>query len=514
MKAALYCRLSEEDRAKASPLDESGSIRNQRDMLTQYARERGWEIYRVYSDDDYAGADRNRPAFNQLLQDAQAHRFDVVLCKTQSRFTREMELVEKYLHGLFPAWGIRFIGVVDNADTENRGNKKARQINGLVNEWYLEDMSENIRSVLTSRRQNGFHIGAFAPYGYRKDPARKGHLLVDEEAAAVVREIFRLYAQGMGKAGIARRLNERGIPNATAYRLRREGAGAPPRAGSLWKPFSVGYVLTNEVYIGNLVQGKYGSASYKTKINKPRPKAQWIRVEGTHEPVVERALWDRVQARLAQRTKPFTSGRVGLFAGMAVCAGCGHVLRSHKSGEVRYLHCPTRQVSRSSCAGACISLARLERIVLAELNRLAAQWLSPEAVARGLSPERALEEEGARLLREEAALERRLAACVQGMRALYADRLRGLLAEADFALLQSDFAQERERLEAQGEALRAERARVEAEREGFDRAAFLRECLRLPKLTREAVEILVDHIEVGCREAGTRSVPITLYWNF
>ena len=111
--------------------------------------------------------------FNKLLNDAEHRKFDIILCKTQSRFTRELELVEKYIHGLFPIWGIRFISIVDNADTANKGNKKSRQINGLVNEWYLEDMSENIRSVLADRRKNGFHIGAFALYGYKKTLSKR-----------------------------------------------------------------------------------------------------------------------------------------------------------------------------------------------------------------------------------------------------------------------------------------------------------------------------------------------------
>ena len=148
MKVAIYCRLSEEDRNKQFETDDSGSIQNQKAMLMQYAMEQGWELYNIYSDDDYAGADRRRPEFNRLLEDAEKRRFDIILCKTQSRFTRELELVEKYIHGLFPLWGIRFISIVDNADTANKGNKKSRQINGLVNEWYLEDMSDNIRSVL------------------------------------------------------------------------------------------------------------------------------------------------------------------------------------------------------------------------------------------------------------------------------------------------------------------------------------------------------------------------------
>ena len=172
-KVAIYCRLSEEDRDKLNKTDDSESIKNQKSMLLKYAMQQGWEVYNIYSDDDYAGADRKRPEFNRLLHDAEEGKFDIVLCKTQSRFTRELELVEKYIHGLFPLWGIRFVGLVDNADTDNKGNKKARQINGLVNEWYLEDMSDSIKSSLTIRRQNGHHIGAFALYGYMKDPKSK-----------------------------------------------------------------------------------------------------------------------------------------------------------------------------------------------------------------------------------------------------------------------------------------------------------------------------------------------------
>ena len=138
MTCAVYCRLSREDEGRGAA--ESESIQNQKALLIAYAEKQGWALCRIYSDEDYSGADRARPAFNELLRDAQAGKFQVVLCKNQSRFTRDMELVEKYLHGLFPLWGVRFVAVVDNADTAARGNKKARQINGLVNEWYLEDL--------------------------------------------------------------------------------------------------------------------------------------------------------------------------------------------------------------------------------------------------------------------------------------------------------------------------------------------------------------------------------------
>ena len=342
MKAAIYCRLSEEDRNKALETDDSNSIQNQKSMLLQYAMEQGWDVYNIYSDDDYTGADRKRPEFNRLLEDAKNRRFDIVLCKTQSRFTRELELVEKYIHGLFPVWGIRFVSIVDNADTANKGNKKSRQINGLVNEWYLEDMSDNIRSVLTNRRQNGFHIGAFAPYGYRKDPEQKGRLLIDEEAASVVREVFTLFAKGCGKTAIARMLNDRGVPNPTEYKRLHGLRYQQPKQkiSTLWKYFSIADMLSNEVYIGNMVQGRYGSVSYKTKQNKPRPKSDWYVVKGTHEAIIDPVLWNSVQTLIAQRARPFSTGAIGLFARKTRCAACGCTLCPQKTGESTICNAP------------------------------------------------------------------------------------------------------------------------------------------------------------------------------
>ena len=209
MKAAIYCRLSKEDEDK---IGESESIQNQKSMLLQYAIEKGFDIYQIYSDEDYSGIDRNRPAFNSMLQAASEHQFDVVLAKTQSRFTRDMELVEKYLHGKFMEWGVRFIAVVDHVDTNDTANKKSRQINGLINEWYLEDLSTNVRSVLDHKRKEGLFIGSFARYGYCKDPNAKGKLIIDPEAAEVVRRIFSMALNGIGAHKIARILNDENSP--------------------------------------------------------------------------------------------------------------------------------------------------------------------------------------------------------------------------------------------------------------------------------------------------------------
>ena len=298
MKAAIYVRLSEEDRDKTDPLCDSRSIINQKELLKNYARGRTWEIFDIYCDDDYAGADRERPEFKRLIADAECKRFDIILCKTLSRFTREIELVEKYIHGLFPLWGIRFISVADNTDSNDRKSKKARQISGLINEWYLEDMSESIKSILNDKRRAGKHIGSFVLYGYKKHPGIKGAIVPDCEAAKVVRLIFGLYLDGYNMTSIARELNRLGIPSPSAYKISKGENYKASRGDGTWRYPAISSILHNEMYIGNMVQGKFASVSYKTKKNRPVPPSQWYVVENTHERIIDNDTWTAVQKKL------------------------------------------------------------------------------------------------------------------------------------------------------------------------------------------------------------------------
>lgn len=516
-KVAIYCRLSEEDRNKQVETDDSESIQNQKSMLIGYAMEQGWEIYNIYSDDDYTGADRKRPEFNHLLEEAEKRKFDVILCKTQSRFTRELELVEKYIHGLFPIWGIRFVSIVDNADTANKGNKKSRQINGLVNEWYLEDMSENIKSVLTNKRENGSHIGAFALYGYKKDPDQKGHLIIDEEAAAVVREVFTLFSQGYGKTAIARMLNDRGVPNPTEYKRLKGLRYQQPKTknSTLWKYFAISDMLINEIYIGNMVQGKYGSVSYKTKQNKPRPKDQWYRVEGTHEPIIDRELWDRVQALVNQKAKPFTVGTIGLFARKARCANCGYTMRSSKNHDKHYLQCSNRHVAKDACIGSFIAVEKLEQAVIAELNRLAAEYLDKDELEQKIEFSNNLKDQKAKMENDIAAYQKKIAEFSKGIRELYLDKVKGIISESDYVEFSKDFTTEKERLEKV--VIDGQKQLTEIEKKmqaGDNRRQIIEQYTNLKHLNREMVETLIDYISVDKRIPGTREVPIEIHWNF
>lgn len=317
-RAAIYCRLSEEDADKADPGQDSRSIQNQKSMLVRYAVEQGWQIYNIYSDDDYTGSDRERPQFNRLLEDARRGCFDIVLCKSQSRFTREMELVEKYIHGLFVEWSVRFVGYADNADTANRGNKKARQINGLVNEWYLEDMSQNIRTVLDAKRRQGEFVGSFASYGYRKDPQDKHRLLVDEPAAAVVRRIYALYLSGWGASRIAAQLNREQVPNPSAYKKQNNPAfnrGRSTALAELWSDSTVLGILKKQVYTGTTVQHVNEKISYKSKRLRRLPPERRAVVQGTHAAVIDTETWEAVQRKLAEGGAEQRQGRQAGRAG-------------------------------------------------------------------------------------------------------------------------------------------------------------------------------------------------------
>lgn len=514
MKVAIYCRLSEEDRNKQNRLEDSRSIQNQKSMLVNFVLDKGWEIYNIYSDDDYAGADRKRPEFNRLLADAEEKKFDIVLCKSQSRFTRELELVEKYIHGLFPLWGIRFIGYADNADTEVKGNKKARQINGLVNEWYLEDLSDNIRTVLTDHRKKGMHIGSAALYGYKKDPRQKGHLIIDEEAAEVVREIFRLYAQGMGAARIARILNEKAIPNPTEYKRLKGMGNRPPghKAGTLWKYYSVIDRLDNEMYIGNMVQGKYRSISYKTRQNKPVPKENWIRVENTHEPIIDRELWDKVRRMRTASAKPMCNGKLGIFAGKVYCMNCGYKMRSTKSRERYYLKCQTHNSSQDACIGAFVSQDKLREIVMKKINFFINKYFDVEKAEEQLILQKRSQAGEKELRKRMEKEERKISELNNALKNLYLDKCSGVISNTDYHLFSKEFHTDMEQSEHIIENITTRLEEIVCSREEACPQSIVTKYTNITELERGMLDALVERIEVGKRQTGATSIPVIIYW--
>ena len=250
-----------------------------------------------------------------MLKDAKEGKFDVILCKSQSRFTRDMEIAEKYINGLFLIWGIRFISLVDNIDTQVKGNKKTRQINALINEWYCEDLSENIRCVFRRKMEEGQVLTSFAPYGYKKEVTDKKRLVKDSEAAENVREIYRLYLEGNGILKIAGIMTERGIETPSRYKMRNGEKYFNPnsdpngRKNTGWAANTVRKILSDEVYTGKLIQGKYRKVNYKNKKVVPTEKSSWYIKENNHEAIISEECFKKVQEEIKKRRYKHENGK-------------------------------------------------------------------------------------------------------------------------------------------------------------------------------------------------------------
>lgn len=498
---AIYCRLSREDEDRA---EESESIVNQRSLLTKYASERGWQVYDTYCDEDYSGADGDRPAFLRMLKDAEAGRFGIILCKTQSRFTRDMELVEKYIHRAFPAWGIRFVAACDGADTEVRGNKKARQINGLVNEWYLEDLSENIRMVLDHKRSEGQYIGGSALFGYKKDPGNKSRLVIDEEAAIIVRRIYSLSIGGMGAMSIAQTLNDGGIPNPTYYK---KGTGTP-----LWSRGTVQKILKNEMYTGTMVQGRRRKESYKSKRIMDVPEAQWIRVENTHEPIIDRETFDAAQKVRRLRSKTGKKGENYPLAGLIRCMDCGGAMtktsNGYKGGELVYLRCRRSMLGKNSgCTRHSVRLDLLTELIEERVRARIGEWYEPDEAAL----RRLFAEKDGRAQKERSSIIKHVGRLDAALAQAYLDFVGGRIGGEAFSKLKERFQSERRGLEARREELTEKLSRDN----GLQCAAEeVRASLCSGKIPRRVFFTLIESVEVGERDdyAGTQAIRIN--WKF
>jgi site-specific DNA recombinase len=385
-RVAIYCRLSKEDLDKDL---ESESIKNQKNMLTQYAKEQCWDIYDYYIDEDYSGSDRMRPDFNRLISDAVLGRFSIVLCKKQSRFARDIEFVERYIHGLFYERQIRFIALLDHIDTglHDKSFKKTSRISSLMDEWYLEDLSENTSSALTWKRKNGEFIGTWAPYGYMKHPDNKNRLTIDPYAASVVKRIFKLYNKGYGITRIAQLLNMEGKPNPTEYRrqmniMKCHKSANQSIRNTYWTPATISGILKNETYLGHMVQGKLKKVSYKSNKLIRVPKDQWIIVKNCHDPIIDKQLWERVQIQLNSRTRAHSKRQRHLLAGKVFCGECGKRLVSSggRSGysKTTYLCCSTRLINKKACIGSRIQLPILISLIQKRIRELMDQYYDEE----------------------------------------------------------------------------------------------------------------------------------------
>jgi site-specific DNA recombinase len=519
-KVAIYCRLSDEDRNKINDTDDSESIQNQKNLLMRYAIDKGWDIYKIYSDDDYSGLDKDRPEFLQMINEAEAGKFDIILCKHQSRFTRDMELVEKYLHNKFIEWGIRFVTVVDGVDTKDKHNKKSRQINGLINEWYCEDISESIKAVFRSKQQQGKFIGAFATYGYVKDPNDRNKIIIDEEAAAVVRKIFNLYLQGHGTQHIAFILNDEGIPNPTKFKglkgLKYINSSAKDNYG-LWNKTTIKRIIKNPVYIGNLVQHQTEKVSYKSKKKINIRREDWVIVEGTHEAIIEKKDFVLAQERIKGNIRSSGIGQAHIFAGKIRCLDCGNTIVKSNNGTGReYLRCKLYAIDpkKQLCTIHSIRFDRLVELVEGKI-RQHFQAINQDNIVSMFAKEINFEDKEKRIRNELKSIIREIDARNGALRNLYLDKTKGIIDEMQFEEFNAAFASEKKDFLNRKQFLEEELSKVKDKSKELENyKKIVQRYINFDKLSHVMVNELIDYIEIGEKDKETNDQKIKIHWLF
>lgn len=385
-----YNRLSKEDGDKP----ESDSIQNQHSINQKhldYLREQGEQIesVTVYSDDGYAGGNFNRPRYQDMIRDIERGKINCIIFKDNSRLGRNYPELGRLMEDYFPQKGVRVISVLNNLDSvkDPRGYCSAIvSFSNIVNDDYIRQLSIKIKCTLAMKRERGEFTGNYAPFGYQKDPADHHKLVVDEEQAEIVRKIFDWYEGGMSANSIAKRLNAMQVMTPGDFKIR-DGCKSfitHDRNSSklhAWTTTTIATILKNEVYIGNMVQGKHKSVSYRSKKMMLTDESEWTVVEGTHVPIISDEQFAIIHERFARRTR-ISPGKTHVYplSGLVSCGACGHRMnRVVSQGYARY-RCMTRTYAPDKCQCPSIKEEYLEELILQTLQSLIARLVDVKAV--------------------------------------------------------------------------------------------------------------------------------------
>ena len=490
--AALYIRLSKEDESEGP----SQSVQNQESLLREFVQQHRLIVYDTYIDDGWSGTSFDRPAFQRMIADIEAKKVNMVITKDLSRLGRDYILTGHYMERYFPEHRVRYISLLDGIDTgvDSTAND-ITPFRAIMNDMYAKDISKKIKSVKRDKQQKGKFIGGKPVYGYKMHPTEKNKIVIDEEVAPIVRRIFALALSGMSCRNIAALLNQEGVPTPATY------AGLPvarpgPYTG-LWSSERISDMLQNETYIGNMVQGRSVKISYKSKKCLKQDPANWVIVEGTHEPLVDAETFRKVRMLVNSRRHTRSRTYDFLLKGLIFCHECGYPLavlnRKNARGEdVLYFVCRTYQ--RFTKAGVCTCHSIKEKTVtdavIAKVREVCQSYLNPDElfpVARE-AVENARKQSGLEM--ELQTLQAKIDSLTANLDRMYTDRLSGLLPEADFQRIFGRIKLEREQLEEKRQALEFQKkSPVRSE----DRAREL--VHRFIETAGESRELLVSLIE-------------------
>ena len=525
----IYCRLSNDDERDG----ESVSIENQKLLLERYVRERGWDEIDVYTDDGYSGTNFDRPGVKRLIEDAKAKRINIILVKDLSRFGRNYIEFGEYTDYLFPSIGCRFIALNNGIDTESsNGSTDVMCFLNLFNEFYSRDTSKKVKAVKKACAENGKFMGTYPAYGYRRDPEDKHHLVIDEETAPTVRRIFAMRASGMGFHAIAVKLNEEGIQSPGVLYYQRQNRNDPRKVNHQWADQTVKSIIRNEVYIGNMVQGIIGTMSYKSRKLIGKPEDEWIRVEGTHEAIVSREIWETVVSigQKKVRKSPTADGIKSIFTGLVYCADCGFKMRNqierftYKDGRPgRYSSFICGNYARSgkkACTIHTVYENVLEQLVLQDIREKARfADCDRESLIEKITRMKARESRSrlASCEQELKAASARLAELEKLMQNLYEDKCRGTIPQTVFQTLMRKYETERaEKAASVPELEKKVKSQLENRQDAGRWTDIIRRYTEITELDETILFELVDRIEVGDTRKinGRRICDIKVFYRY
>ena len=490
--AALYIRLSKEDESEGP----SQSVQNQESLLREFVQQHRLSVHDTYIDDGWSGTSFDRPAFQRMITDIEEKKVNMVITKDLSRLGRDYILTGHYMERYFPEHRVRYISLLDGIDTvvDSTAND-ITPFRAIMNDMYAKDISKKIKSVKRDKQRKGQFIGGKPVYGYKMHPTEKNKIVIDEEVAPIVRRIFALALSGMSCRNIATLLNQEGVPTPATY-ANLPVARPGPYTG-LWSSERISDMLQNETYIGNMVQGRSVKISYKSKKCLKQDPANWVVVEGTHEPLVDRETFQKVRMLVNSRKHTRSRTYDFLLKGLIFCHECGYPLavlnrKNVKGEDVLYFVCRTYQ--RFTKAGVCTCHSIKEKTVtdavIAKVREVCQAYLNPDELlpVAQEAVENARKQSSLEL--ELQALQSKIDSLTANLDRMYTDRLSGLLPEADFQRIFGRIKLERGQLEEKRKELELrQKSPVRSE----DRARELVQ--RFIETAGESRELLVSLIE-------------------
>lgn len=501
LRTALYCRLSKDDMLQG----DSESIKTQKAMLTQYAKEHGFLIVEVYVDDGWSGLNFQRPDFNRMLDDIEAGKIDVVITKDLSRLGRDHLKVGHFTEIYFPMKNVRYIAVNDGVDTANKNNDIAA-LKNVMNEFCSRDNSRKIRSSIRARAKAGLYRTSFNPIGYRKSPDNHNKLIVDGETAWIVKRIFELANAGMGAHKIAKTFREEQVP-CPSWWLHSRGERdysqrfENPANKYEWSHTVIRNIIANPLYLGHTVMCKTESI-FKVGTFKKVPKADQIRVENTHEPLVSQELFDGANAKILSRRRDTTDNFVSPFSGLVKCGTCGKALGLRYWGKDRHhiYVCTTYAHDTKACSDHRIYYEDLYNAVLADIQYHARLAYEDRDKAVALAMKMNAKADGNKGKSNESKLKqakKRYDEVTRLFDRLYEDSLSGRISNDNFTRLIDKYQTEQEQLLGQIQNLENALQEVkDSQTNAVQWAALMADYVGIRELTAENLNLLVERIEV------------------